>query len=157
MNAFDFPAVIVDCGFPWFSLTYRQRLDMLEYALWQLPNKKTGDQFQIKHYFSDGIYMRELFIPAGDLIVGKIHKTRHLSIMSKGDKSMMTEFGITRIQSPYVEESMPGMKRAGYAHTDTVWTTIHATCKTDISEIEADLFEDSDISWIDDLHLSEAS
>ena len=41
------------------------------------------------------------------------------------------------------------MKRAGFAHTDTIWTTIHATDLTSIKEIEDSLFYDSDLSWID--------
>ena len=34
-------------------------------------------------------------------------------------------------------ESKAGTKRAGLAHEDTVWITIHATKETDLKKIEA--------------------
>ena len=45
----------------------------------------------VKHYFSPKdekygccTYAREMFIPKGTLIIGKIHRHQHLNIISKG-------------------------------------------------------------------------
>jgi hypothetical protein len=35
--------------------------------------------------------------------------------------------------------SRPGTKRVGYAHEDTIWTTIHATEETDMEKVEKEL------------------
>ena len=35
--------------------------------------------------------------------------------------------------------SLPGTKRAVYAHPDVVWTTIHLTNETDLDKIEAEV------------------
>ena len=35
-------------------------------------------ELETKHHFSDGLYARELFIPAGVCLVGALHKTTHL-------------------------------------------------------------------------------
>mgnify|MGYP003382627416 FL=1 len=90
-------------------------------------------------YFSKGVYAREITIPAGTVITGKIHKYANLNIMSKGDLSVLMEDGtVHRVQAPFTIVSPPGTRRAAYAHTETVWTTIHGTDKTDLDAIEAE-------------------
>src|ERR1700677_1255262 len=42
-------------------------------------------EFPIKHYFSKGVYAREMFLPKGHFCVGKIHKHENLMILSQGD------------------------------------------------------------------------
>jgi quercetin dioxygenase-like cupin family protein len=94
------------------------------------------EQLPLKHHFADGQYGREIFIPKGTLVVGKIHKHSHLNIVSKGDVTVVTEFGINRIIAPYTFVSQPGTKRALLANEDTIWTTVHVTNETDIEKIE---------------------
>ena len=91
------------------------------------------------HHFSKGVYCREIHIPAGTLVVGKIHKTAHMNIISQGDISVRTQFGTERYKSPYTFRSEVGTQRAVYAHTDTVWTTIHPTELTDVDAIEDEI------------------
>ena len=93
------------------------------------------------HHFADGLYGRELFIPAGTIITGKMHKGRHLNVLAKGDITVWTEQGMKRLQAPAVIVSEPGTKRVGYAHTDTVWITVHASEETDLGALEAELIE----------------
>lgn len=88
-------------------------------------------------YFSKGVYARELHIPAGTVLTGKIHKYQNLNILSQGDISVLMDDGeIKRIQAPYTVVSPPGTRRVAYAHSDVVWTTIHGTDKTDVDAIE---------------------
>ena len=113
--------------------TIRERLEMLERSI------GAGEQTEIptRHYFGPGIYAREIFIPRGTVLTGKIHKFQHLNIVSKGDISVLTENGVQRVKAPFTMVSPPGTKRAGYAHEDTVWTTIHGTDETDLDNLEA--------------------
>jgi hypothetical protein len=87
------------------------------------------------HHFSDGIYARELRIPAGVCIVGALHKTRHFMMVSKGRCSIATHEGSTVVEAPYIVETQPGIKRVVYAETDTVMITFHVTNETDIEKI----------------------
>jgi hypothetical protein len=87
------------------------------------------------HHFSDGIYARELRIPAGVCIVGALHKTKHFMMVSKGRCSIATHEGSTVVEAPYMVETEPGIKRVVYAETDTVMTTFHVTNETDIEKI----------------------
>jgi quercetin dioxygenase-like cupin family protein len=90
----------------------------------------------VKNHFSKGVYARELFIPKGTVLTGKIHKEENLNIITKGDISVLTEEGIKRVGAGAVIVSPPGTKRAGYAHEDTIWITIHGTDERDVNKIE---------------------
>ena len=94
------------------------------------PNYKTfvndTENCPLTHHFSDGIYCREIFIPKGMVLVGKIHKHRHPNFLIKGKVMVITEQkGEEIIEGPCFMMSEGGTKRALYAVTDLVWTTIH--------------------------------
>jgi len=96
----------------------------------------------LKHTFAPGAYAREIFLPKGCIVVGKIHKHAHLNIVSRGRVTVVTEFGpreIDAMQAPVTFTSDAGSKRALYCHEDTVWTTIHLVQSTDLAEIEREI------------------
>jgi hypothetical protein len=95
------------------------------------------------HAFAPGAYARTIFIPAGTLVVGKIHKHAHLNILIRGRVSVATEEGPMELEAPRVMTSKAGTKRVVYTHEPTLWTTIHLTEKTDIAEIEDEIIAKS--------------
>ena len=97
--------------------------------------------FETKHYFADGMYCRELFRPAGTVIVGKVHKKEHFLIIASGTIRVWTEDGMKTVTAPFIWVSQPGTKRATYAMTDATVVTVHRTPFTDLEEIETDLVE----------------
>lgn len=103
---------------------------------------------KITEYFAPGVYAREMQIPKDVLITGKIHKTEHLNILSKGHVSVSNQGRSIEITAPHTFMSPVGTKRAIYAHEDSVWTTIHPTDLTDSDKIEktliAETFEELD-------------
>src|SRR5690348_3107298 len=50
-------------------------------------------EMPVKHHHSDGIYIREIFMPAGTVVVGKKHATRHLNIILEGECIIWTVHG----------------------------------------------------------------
>lgn len=124
----------------------RDKILRLEAAM--LEMKDHHIEIKTTHHFAPGVYMREIFIPKGTTLTGKIHKTEHLNILSQGDLSVWTEDGIKRLKASTVIKSQPGIKRVGYAHEDSVWITVHhnASDETDTDKIEemliAKTFED---------------
>lgn len=100
-----------------------------------------GLELPVRHHFAPGVYCRELTIPAGVVAVGKIHRTEHLTIISSGKVTIWTEEGMKTLEAPCMLHSMPGAKRAAYAHTEVVITTIHPTTETDLAKLEAELIE----------------
>lgn len=117
------------------------KIPNLQTAIGQLEAemRKHPNQIEIKvtHHFSKGVYAREIFIPKGATVVGKIHKHQNLNIMSKGSGIILSQDGKMEIHAPYTVVSGPGVKRAFYALEDTIWTTIHGTEETDVEKIEA--------------------
>jgi len=97
----------------------------------------------IKHYFANGFYAREMSMPADAVVVGKIHKSEHLCVVSQGEIEIVSEEKKERVKAPYTYVSKPGAKRALYAFSDVVWTTIHMTDEKDIEQLERDLIAES--------------
>lgn len=91
----------------------------------------------INHYFSKGVYGREMTVPKGVMLVGKIHKFQNLNILSKGEVSVISIDGCFRVKAPFTFVASPGSRRLFYMHEETVWTTIHGTDETDIEKIES--------------------
>lgn len=82
----------------------------------------------IQHDFAPGVYLRTMLIPAGTLLTARCYKTPHLCIMSAGEMTIWgTGFGRTVpfvAGAPYRHRGLSGEQRIGYAHVDTVWTTV---------------------------------
>jgi len=106
------------------------------------------NELPLTHTFSDGVYAREIFMPAGMLIVGHKHKTRHLNIVSKGSALVYSEGKVSRIVAPFTFESGEGARKILYIIEDMFWTTIHVTNETDIKVLEETLV-DKDTSDVD--------
>ena len=89
-------------------------------------------------------YARQMFIPKGTLIIGKIHRHQHLNFILQGKVSVATEFGKKYFEAPCTFVSEVGLKRAVFAEEDTIWTTIHLTQYS--SEADLDKIEDEVIA-----------
>lgn len=117
----------------------RNNILKLEDALLQLPDAIIGDSdtLPLKHSFAEGVYVREIFIPKGFVLTGKIHKHSHPNFLLKGEVIVVTEHeGRQHLIAPLSLISKPGTKRAIIALEDTVWITVHVTNETDLDRIE---------------------
>lgn len=95
----------------------------------------------VTHHWADGIYGREMFIPAGTVLTGKIHRFATLNFLMQGEITVTTPDGMRRIKAPAIFTSEPGCKKAGYAHTDVIWVNVHPTKLRDVASIEAKFIE----------------
>lgn len=94
------------------------------------------------HYFSDGLYVREMFCPKGYMAFTMIHKTANPLFMMKGTMWASSEFGVQKLVAPTFVLSEPGTKRICYFPEDTVVVTVHPNPKgiSDLKEIEKIMF-----------------
>lgn len=115
-----------------------------------LVGKELHDLNPVKHTFAGGCYVREIFNPAGLLLMTKIHKKEHPFFLMKGKMSILTEDGVKVVEAPYSGVTQPGTKRAIYTHEDCVFITVHATEKQTPEEVEEEViakdFNDKEIS-----------
>jgi len=80
----------------------------------------------LEHHFSDGIYLRQITMPAGIFVLGKKHKTRHLNVVLKGVVEIRTgENEVATITAPCTFESFEGVQKTLHIIEECVWQTIH--------------------------------
>ena len=119
---------------------FRENISDLEKAILKSSGGMSGELLNkvnpVKHTFAGGCYIREIYNPANELIVTKIHKKEHPFFLMKGEMSMLTEEGIQRIKAPYQGITKPGTKRAIYTHEECIFITVHATENTTIEDAE---------------------
>ncbi len=107
-------------------------------------------EFPLRHHRTHEKYVREIFLPKGTLLTSKVHNFDHISILSQGEVSIMTEFGVERRKAPCTWMEEAGIKRLIFVHSDTVWNTVH-TVEDDMinpEELTNYVAHDSDLSWL---------
>ena len=110
----------------------------------------------VKHRFTDGMYIREVFLPAGTLATSMIHLTNHPFVVLKG-KLKIYDGGdnIKTIEAPYTGVTQANTRRLLYIEEDTIFITFHATDKTDIKEIENEILDKRQNPLVDDKEFNE--
>lgn len=97
----------------------------------------------LQHFFGPGVYVRQMLIPAGVALVGHIHREACVNLVL-GEIMVASESGLRRVVGPITFASAAGIKRAGYAIQNTLWTTIHSNPdnERDVARLEARLIID---------------
>ena len=83
---------------------FRENIEDLERDIVNTNGSMTGEILHqtnpVKHTFAGGCYIREIYNPANELIITKIHKKEHPFFLMKGEMSILTENGIEHIKAP---------------------------------------------------------
>lgn len=117
----------------------QRKVDLLQSAIAKLPQV----ELPLTHRFTPGLYIRQIFMPKGALVISKIHKTEHPFVCLKGHAAVWIEgVGVEHVRTGHVGITKPGTRRILWMHEDTVWVTFHPTDKTDLKEIEDDVIYD---------------
>ena len=124
------------------ALGMRQKVQTLQNVISQLPQYEP----ETKHTFHAGMYCREVWRPAGVIIVGKVHKKEHFYLIVSGTVAITTDEGVKSVTGPTLLCSKPGTKRAVYAETDALCMTFHVVDAKTIEDAEQELVEEDDSS-----------
>lgn len=93
-------------------------------------------QCEEKHHFGPSLYIKEVTMPAGAVIVGKPHKVEHMCIMLSGKMILVNEDGERKeLTAPMTFIAKPGRKVA-YIIETVVFQNVYATEETDIEKLE---------------------
>ncbi len=95
------------------------------------------------HSFADGQYIREIFNPANEIIVTKVHLKNHPFFLLEGKMSIITAEGFETIEAPYYGVTKAGTRRIIMAHEDCRFVTVHRTDSLSVSDIEKEVVADS--------------
>jgi hypothetical protein len=141
---------IWDCE---IDLPYKEKVERLQQLLIDnFPNEidvaddgKTvvyPNQTKYNHYFSDGLYVREMFCEKDYLGFTIIHNTANPLFLMKGKVAFSSEDGVEELTAPTFILTKPGTKRICYWIEDSVIVTVHPNPDglTDLDEIEKKMF-----------------
>ena len=130
--------VTYGCGFE--VATHRQKVERLQQEIEKLPQIECP----VKHYFAPGVFAREITLPAGTVLVGAVHKTQNIAILSKGRLLLATASGPVEISAPCTLTVEPGDKNSATALEDSVWTNFmpNPTNETNIEAL-VEMFTES--------------
>lgn len=127
-------------------------IDEVEFRIMQLSDAEFQGRAEqisflpLKHRFTPGMYIREIFMPAGKVLTSQVHKTEHPFVISKGKALVYLnrENGWKELVAPHSGTTFPGSRRILLILEDMIWTSFHPnpTDTTDLVEIEKSLSAD---------------
>lgn len=104
------------------------RVEELENTLLEIDHpaiaKWESDLFPLKHYFSNGIYVREMFISKDSLVIGRTYKEDHTWFLLIGQLEVITDDGLIEYVAPCHVQAIAGTKRVIKAIEDSVFINI---------------------------------
>ncbi len=100
--------------------------------------KGNSDSFPLTHSFSDGVYIREMSMLEGGIVIGKIHNRSHTWFLMKGKLKIANEDGVVTYSAPTYVNANSGAKRVIIALEDSVFVNVHPNPDniTNIDELE---------------------
>lgn len=82
----------------------------------------------LTHTFVPGMYIREIFMPAGTIVTSLIHLTEHPYFILKGKVNVFSENDATQfLEAGHSGITKPNTRRVLNVVEDTVWVTCHPT------------------------------
>ena len=121
-------------------------LDEIEKRL--LSPELTQVECKVEHFFGPGLYIRQVTLPAGLIVMGHAHKQDNMNIMIKGKLLLLRDDGeVATLEAPQTFVNGPGRKVA-YVIEETVWQNVHATEETDLDRLE-DMYIQKSQAWLE--------
>jgi len=116
---------------------FREQLDLAKIEKVMLEQEEQVD-IPLEHTFSAGIYIRQIFIPKGTIIMGKRHRKSACNVLLCGELSLYMGEGqpTSKIKGPMLFTSAPFTKKLAYCHEDAIFMNILPTEETDLDKIE---------------------
>ena len=95
----------------------------------------------ITNYFADGIYLRQMEMPADTVVVGAIHNHLHAWFLLTGRVLINNNGEIIEHIAPCFTISKPGAKRLIYALEDSIFVNVHKNPSNtqDLKELEKEI------------------
>lgn len=90
----------------------------------------------IKHIFADGLYAKEVHIPAGMWLQKHQHTFTHFSILARGKVAVTAGDVQTIYQAPACIEIKANVSHELEALQDSTWYCVHAVDEADEEEID---------------------
>ena len=118
---------------------------MLENILKGEPDTFLGAEFSenVNHYFATGIYVRELHMAKGMVLVGHKHSTETVNTLLKGKVALIEDGKLIYSEAPFTYVTPATHRKAAYVIEDMIWQNIFSSDETDVEILEDILVEKS--------------
>lgn len=94
------------------------------------------------HYFSDGLYAKQMSIPKGAIACQHKHEYDHLSILAQGKvRVLFDNDAFEEFTAPSCINIKQGVNHTIMALEDSTWFCIHHTFETDMNKIDTVLIK----------------
>jgi len=95
----------------------------------------------IKHSFADQVYIRQMDMKQGQLVIGAIHNHQHAWFLMKGRVLINNNGEEVEHVAPCYTVSEPGSKRFIYALEDSIFVNVHKNPSNtkDIEKLEKEI------------------
>lgn len=93
----------------------------------------------VTHNFAPDIYIREIYMPAGTVVIGHKHLTEHFNVILKGKCRVMIGDVVEELTAPCTFVSGAGSQKIVNVLEDCIWQTVHSNPDnaTDIETLES--------------------
>ena len=120
-------------------------IEELEAEMLRMEGSTTCERLDLKLLFAPGICIREIFMPAGELVMGAIHNFEHFNTVLCGRASVIMGGKVHEIVGPSTFLSGAGVRKTLWIHEDCRWQTIHPNPEneTDRAVLESKLVSKS--------------
>lgn len=81
---------------------------------------------EVAHYFSSGVYAKQMFLPETHIATTHKHNYDHLSILAQGEVEIRCNGVKTLFTAPSCIEIKAGIEHSIYAYKDSTFFCIHA-------------------------------
>ena len=122
------------------DLTWTEKVAYLTHQF--LTLEQTG--CALTHRFEQGLYIREIRIPADTMLIGRIHRHGHVCQLLEGALVLIHPEGHREgFDAPSQILTLPGYQMVVYAVTDCLARTVHPNPaeERDLAVLDADIFE----------------
>lgn len=127
------PAIpAIPAGVPTPAPSWNDRVEALEAELLTAPRGPV----EYRHHFAPGTYTREMIVPAGNLIIGHLHKTACTNVCLAGRAAVLIDGETRLIAAGAVFVAPPGHRKVAVVIEELRWLNIHPN-PDDLRDLDA--------------------
>jgi len=100
--------------------------------------RKKGNWGEFKHHFVPGIYLRQMVLNKGAMVISAIHKRDHVWFLLDGFITVVDKNGEEHYEAPYIGFSKAGTQRVIRANEFSIFQNVfqNPTDKKDLDYVE---------------------
>lgn len=131
------------------DLSWAEKVAYLAWRFREAGGRVEAD-FEVRHIFEPGRYIREFELPGDFLFIGRVHRRGHLVELLRGRAVLITGAGNSLHSAYEIMETPPGFQTVARTLTPVVARSIHVNPRElrDVEELEDEFFEPAELTLV---------